>query len=63
MFHFCTWKEEGCVYVPPYKGTGLQGAAEMVERLLAGFTSIRLRCPGCGDVMERVLLGDHRPKN
>lgn len=65
MFGRCRhrWEEVGTVFTRPYNvghGGNVQGTIEMLDRLMYGFTTTKLRCSECGDVKTHVGLGDLR---
>lgn len=59
--HEHQWVEIVRIYVPPIQNiTNFKSSdPDQLDRILFGVTSIELRCPYCGDISERQLIGDH----
>lgn len=51
LFHRCRWTEVARYFTQPAAPTRALSCSEyMSNRLFFGFTTIELRCEGCGDV-------------
>ncbi len=54
-------KEVGRVFSPP-SGNLLElkgGGNDMLNMVMFGVTSVEMHCKNCGNVTERILVGDH----
>ena len=58
-FHVHRWSETGRTYVAPQPITeqNEKFPVEVLEKVAFGFTSIVVRCVGCGAVQTHVALG------
>lgn len=63
LFHRHHWEERGRTFSPPYTAhfEMERVTIDLMEHALHGFTTIELRCTGCGTVRATVLLGKSEP--